>query len=74
MNPVIQLVQMLRGSGNPMQMLAQASRQNPQLNQVMQMVNGKTPGEMQAMVNNMARQRGVDIHQLALQMGIQLPK
>lgn len=72
-NPM-QLMQMLRGSGNPMQMLMGMSRNNPQLQQIMQMTNGKTPAEMQQMVMDEARKRGIDINQLAQQMGVRLPK
>ena len=72
MNP-LQLMQMLRGAGNPMQMLMSAAGQNPMLNQVMQMVNGRTPEQMRDMAYDIARQKGVDIKQVAQQMGIRLP-
>lgn len=72
MNP-LQMMQMLRGSQNPMQAMMQLSRQNPQLNQIMQMTNGKTPAQMEQMVRQAAQQRGVDLNQLAQQLGIKLP-
>ncbi len=73
MNPM-QLIQMLQGSGNPMQMLMGMAQNNPALGQALQMVNGKTPAEMERMAYDMARQRGVDLNQLAKQMGIRLPR
>lgn len=73
MNPM-QLIQMLQGSGNPMQMLMGMAQNNPALGQALQMVNGKTPAEMERMAYDMAKQRGVDLNQLAKQMGIRLPK
>ena len=73
MNPM-QLVQMLQGSGNPMQMLMGMAQNNPALGQALQMVNGKTPAEMEKMAYDMAKQRGVDLNQLAKQMGIRLPR
>lgn len=73
MNP-IQLIQMLQGSGNPMQMLMGMAQNNPALGQALQMVNGKTPAEMERMAYDMAKQRGVDLNQLAKQMGIKLPR
>ena len=73
MNP-IQLIQMLQQSGNPMQMLTGIAQTNPQLGQVLQMVNGKTPAEMQQMAYEAARQRGVDLNQLSRQLGIKLPR
>lgn len=72
MNP-LQMMQMLRGAQNPMQTMMQLSRQNPQLNQIMQITNGKTPAQMEQMVRQAAQQRGVDLNQLAQQLGIKLP-
>ena len=72
MNP-LQMVQMLRGAQNPMQTMMHLSQQNPQLNQIMQMTNGKTPAQMEQMVRQAAQQRGVDLNQLAQQLGIKLP-
>ena len=73
MNPM-QLIQMLQGSTNPMQMLMGMAQNNPALGQALQMVNGKTPAEMERMAYDMAKQRGVDLNQLAKQMGIRLPR
>ena len=56
-NPM-QIMHMLRGGGDPMQMLMNMSQSNPQLRQVMQMTNGKTPAEMRGMVMDEARKRG----------------
>lgn len=70
----MQLVQMVNGGGNPMQMLMQEARQNPAIGQALQMTNGKTPGQMREMAQNIARQRGVDLEQFARQMGIKLPR
>lgn len=73
MNP-LQMVQMLRGAQNPMQTMMQLSQQNPQLNQIMQMTNGKTPAQMEQMVRQAAQQRGVDLNQIAQQLGLKLPR
>lgn len=72
-NPM-QLLQMMRGSANPMETLMGMAQTNPQLGQVLQMVNGKTPAEMQRMVYDTAKQRGIDVNQLARQLGIRLPR
>lgn len=69
-----QLVQMMRGSRDPMQMLMGMARNDPHVGQVLGMVNGKTPAEMQQMVYDIAQQRGVDIGRLAQQMGVRLPR
>ena len=73
LNPM-QLIQMIQGGGNPMQMLTQASQQNPVIGQVMRIANGKTPKEMENIAREMAKQRGVDINQVAQSMGLKLPK
>lgn len=70
---MMQLIQMVNGGGNPMQMLMQAAPQNPLVGQVLQMTNGKTPGQMREMAQRIAQQRGVDLNQFAQQMGIKLP-
>lgn len=73
MNPM-QLLQMLQRGGNPNQIIAQMIQQHPALRQAAQFMNGKTPQQIQQEVQQMAAQRGVDLNQLARQLGIQLPK
>ena len=57
--------------GNPMQMMeqrleSQMRQSNPQLyEKVRQMMEGKTPQEMQNTVMNVARERGIDLNQFA---------
>ena len=69
---VMQLFKMMN-SRNPQQVLMQVAQQNPVLNQAMQMTNGQTPQQMRQTAMNLARQRGVDINQLAQMMGINGP-
>lgn len=72
-NP-FQIMQMMRGSSDPMQTLMGMAQTNPQIGQVLQMVNGKTPAQIRQMVHAEAQRRGVDLNQLAQQMGVRLPK
>lgn len=67
-----QLFKMMNGR-NPQQVLMQVAQQNPVLNQAMQMTNGQTPQQMRQTAMNLAKQRGVDINQLAQMMGINGP-
>ena len=53
-----------------MQVLMGMAPQNPAIGQAMQMVNGKTPMEIQSMVNGIAQRRGVDIGQMAQMLGL----
>lgn len=71
-NP-LQIIQMAQ-RGNPQQIAMQLAQQNPAFRQAMQMMNGKTPEQIRDMAFNMAKQRGVDLNQMARQMGINLPK
>ena len=73
MNPM-QMIRMLQSSGNPMQAMMNMANQNPMLRSAIQMMNGKTPQQMEQTVRQIAQQRGVDLDQLAHQMGVRLPK
>lgn len=73
MNPM-QLIQMLQKGGNPQQLIMQAARQHPAVQQAMQAVNGKTPEEIRNMAQQLAQQRGIDLNQMARQLGIKLPQ
>lgn len=55
---------MLNNSGNPNAMLNQMASNNPTLQRAMQMVQGKSDQEIQAIVLNLARQRGITDAQL----------
>lgn len=74
MNSPLQLIQMIQRGGNPQQLVMQAAQNNPILRQAMQAVNGRTPEQVRDMAYQMARQRGIDLNQLARQLGIKLPK
>lgn len=73
LNPM-QFIQAVQKGGNPNQLIMQAAQQHPAVKQAMQMVNGKTPEQVRDMAYQMAQQRGVDLNQLAQQLGIRLPK
>lgn len=70
--------QMLQAMRNPIQAIinqqAERMRQaNPELyNKTMQMLNGKTDAQIKEMAENMARERGIDLGQLASQFGIKM--
>lgn len=70
---LFQMINMARNGGNPMHMIQQMARSNPQINQVMQMMNGKSPDQLRQMASNMAKERGMSLEQVAQQLGIPLP-
>jgi hypothetical protein len=57
------MASMLKGKGNPMQILQMMGGQNPQLNQIMNMVNSKgmTPKDL---FNQVAKQQGINPEQI----------
>ena len=73
MNP-LQMLGMLQKSQNPFGILQQLSRQNPQLQRVMEVVQGKSPRELEQYVRNTAKTQGVDLSKLAQSLGLQLPQ
>ena len=69
-NPVLSLVQAMQRGGNPMAMMQQMAYQSPQVAQAVQMMQGKTPQQLQTMAQNMAKERGIDLNQMIRQLGI----
>lgn len=70
----MQMFQMLQKTPNPHALLQQLSKNNPQLKRVMEIINGKSPKELEQYVRNTAKTQGVDINELAQKMGFNLPQ
>lgn len=67
MNP-LQLIQSLMQGGNPMQMMMSMFGGNPQFQRACQMVQGKTPQQMQETARNLCKQRGIEFDKAVQQM------
>lgn len=72
MNPMQMMIQAAMQGVSPAQFLAQQTAQNPQMRQLYQMVNGKSPDELRQMADNMLRQRGTSYDQVAQQFAQQM--
>ena len=72
-NPLMMLVQTMRGGGDPMQLLQKMAGQNQQVAQALKMIQGKNPQQLKTMAENMAKERGVSINDIARQLGINNP-
>ena len=72
-NPIMQMMGMLQNSKNPMAVMQKLAGQNPKLQQVMGMTQGKTYQQMQQMAENLAREKGVNLQEFMKQMGINRP-
>lgn len=73
-SPIGKIMQMARGGGNPMQILQNMSTGNPQMQQFLSNLQGKSSNEMREMAQNIAKERGINLEQFASQLGIKLPK
>ena len=73
-NQIQQLSALLNQGFNPQQIAMQLAQQNPSYRRAMQMINGKTPDQIYDMAQRMAQQQGINLQQIAQQMGITLPK
>jgi hypothetical protein len=72
MNNPLQLMMMIRSSNNPMGMIQQMFGNNPQYQQIMSMVQGKSPQQMEQYVRNLYQSQGQDINQIASQFGLRI--
>lgn len=72
-NPFMQMMGLLKSGKNPNAILQTMAMNDPQVRQVMQMMNGKTPAQLEQMARNMAKERGTTIEDVARYMGIQIP-
>ena len=71
---VRQIFRAVQGGADPNQLVMQLAQNNPLFRNAMQMANGRTPEQIYGMAIQMAQQRGVDLNQLANNLGIPLPK
>ena len=69
-NPIFQLANIARNGGNAMQMLKRMAAQNPQAAQAINMIQGKTPQQLQQIATNMARERGTTPQEIARSLGL----
>jgi hypothetical protein len=64
MNP-IQMIMMLQQSNNPMGAIQQMASSDPLMGRAYQMGQGKNESELKTIVQNLAKQRGMNDNQLS---------
>ena len=69
-NPVFQLASIARNGGNAIQMLQRMAAQNPQAAQAINLIQGKTPQQLQQIATNMAKERGTTPQEIARSLGL----
>ena len=70
----MQLIGMMQKTQNPMGLLNQLGQNNPQIKKVLEVMNGKSPQQLEQYVKNLAQTQGVNINQLANRLGFNLPQ
>ena len=68
-NPMLQILQAARMGRNPQLLMQQLAQSNPQINQAMTMLQGKSPQEIRQMAENMCRERGTTPEQVMQMLG-----
>lgn len=67
----MQMLQMLQNSGNPSAMMQQMFGNNPMFQRAQSMLQGKSHRAQMKILENMCKQRGMDLNQLKQMFGIQ---
>ncbi len=68
-----QIVKMAKRGVDPDKLAKQLIKQNPAVKRAAELMNGKSNDEIKQMAYNRAAQMGVDLNQMAQEMGIKLP-
>lgn len=66
------LLNAAQSGGNPMKMIQQMAMQDPRIAQAQQMMQGKSPQQLRAMAENMARERGTTVQDVARRLGLNI--
>ena len=76
MNPMMNnpMIQAAMSGASAMQFLQQMAGQNPMVSQAMSLIQGKNTEQLQQIAENMARQRGTTIEEMARQYGLPMNK
>lgn len=73
-NMMFQILNIARNGGNPMPFMQQFAGQDPMFAQGMRMIQGKNAQQLKQMAENMAREQGTTVEQVAQNLGLNLPK
>lgn len=69
-NPMMAMVQMAMSGMHPAQFLQQMAAQNPMAAQAINLIQGKTQEQLREIAENMAKQRGTTVEEIARQYGL----
>lgn len=69
-NPLFNLLSLARTGGNPMTLIQQMAGRDLRAQQALKMVQGKTPDQLRQMAENMAKERGTTVEEIAKGLGL----
>lgn len=69
-NPIMQMVTMMKNGGNPQALVQQMMGQNKEFGNIVNSLNGKDQSQVNDMIAKMAKEKGVDLTQLANSIGM----
>ena len=72
-DPFGAIMRHLQGGMSPDAILGQLSRSDPRYAQALQMMQGKNSQQLRQMAENMARERGTSVEQIARSLGLKVP-
>ena len=72
-NPLAQLMAAMQTGRDPMAMMQQLAGTDPRIAQALRLINGRDPQQLRQMAQNMAKERGVNIEDVARSLGIGIP-
>ena len=73
-DPFSAILRNIQGGANPNALLGQIARSDPRAAQALQMLQGKNSDQLRTMAENMAKERGTSVEQIAQSLGIRLPR
>lgn len=73
-NPFGAILRHIQGGADPNALLSQMARNDPRYAQALQMMQGKNSQQLRQMAENMARERGTSVEQIAQALGLKMPK
>lgn len=69
-SPIGKLISMMQAGQNPQALIQQMMGQNQEFGNAVNSLNGKDQNQINDMIANAAKQKGVDLKQLATQIGM----
>lgn len=71
-NPIAALISAAQSGGNPAALMRQMAMSDPRMAQAVNMMQGKSPQQLRQMAENMARERGTTVQDVARGLGINI--